>query len=318
MVYDIYSKRAKRVLGEVGDVYQYSTLPDELKVQIVLLWERFLGRDEKVFGQICRELREEYGCFSLLYLLPGQPASTIEKLTSCDEVIRFFLRTPHIDQGLDVVDACARAFCNIDLDEYYIENLGEWGADVVARHDERKEAFLKALNTRFREAQVGYQFENGQIIRVDDQFIHSEVVKPALHFIRSEGFHGANQEFLDAHRKYRLGDYKGCLVEGAKALESVLKIVLSKRGQDISNTDTAKKLFEKFKALNLLPEYLPGQLNALYDLLQNSSTKPRNKEPAAHGQGAEVREVPEYLAAYGLHQTASAILLIVKAHEAAR
>ena len=317
MVYDIYSKRAKRSLGEVGDVYQYSKLPDQLKVQIVHLWERFLGKDENVSSRICRELREEYGCFSLLHLLPASPASPIETSTAWDELVRFFLRTPHIDQGLDVVDACARAFYNIELDQYYIENLGEWGADVVGRHEEKKAAFAKTLNTRFREAQVGYQFENGQIIRINDQFIHAEVMKPALSFLSEKGFEGANNEFIQSHKKYRHGDYKGSLMESAKAFESVLKIILRKHGQDVTERDTASALLNKFFGLNLLPIYLEKQFNDLKSLLQGGAPNVRNKE-AAHGQGEEVREVPEYLAAYGLHQTASAILLIVKAYEAAR
>jgi hypothetical protein len=207
----------------------------------------------------------------------------------------FILEEKIAKRCLDAVELCAAQFVKMN----------------------RRDA-ISTLNQRLKEAGVGYQFESGQIIRVDNQLIHSEVMKPALHFISTKGFEGANEEFLQAHEKYRQGDYKGSLVEGTKALESVLKIILSKNGASITAGDTAKKLFEKFKALDLLPEYFPGQINVLYDLLQNSATKPRNKEPAAHGQGAEVREVPEYLAAYGLHQTASAILLIVKAHEAAR
>ncbi len=303
MVYDIYSKREGRQSGAVPDVYEYENIPLFLRIQIVLLCERIIGKPDynehnlaaKFYATVCLSLREEYGVRHLFELLDLDRFSRSHSRPSHYELSEFFVNEKTVARCLDVIDLCACQF------------------DKMNRRDA-----IYTLNQRIREAGVGYQFESGKIIRVDNQLIHSEVMKPALHFISAKGFEGANEEFLQAHEKYRQGDYKGSLVEGTKALESVLKIILSKNGASITAGDTAKKIFEKFKALDLLPEYFPGQINALYDLLQNSATKPRNKEPAAHGQGAEIREVPEYLAAYGLHQTASAILLIVKAHEAAR
>jgi hypothetical protein len=304
MVYDIYSKREGRQLGAVPDVYEYEKLPLFLRKQIVLLCERVIGKPDhdernsaaKFYATVCLILREEYGVLHLFELLDlGYSFRRSHSRPSLYELSEFFFNEEAGKRCLDVIELFAHQFAKMN----------------------RRDA-ISTLNHRIREAGIGYQFESGKIIRVDNQLIHSEVIKPALHFISAKGFEGANEEFLQAHEKYRQGDYKGSLVEGTKALESVLKITLSKNGANITAGDTAKKLFEKFKALNLLPEYLPGQINALYDLLQNSATKPRNKDSAAHGQGAEVRDVPEYLAAYGLHQTASAILLIVKAHEAAR
>jgi hypothetical protein len=142
-------------------------------------------------------------------------------------------------------------------------------------------------------------------------------MKPALYLISSKGFEGANQEFLEAHQKYRDSDYKGSLIESAKAFESVLKIVLKQRGQVISDKETFINLLQRFFALNLMPAYLQDQFSALKAVLQGGVPKVRNRE-AAHGQGEGVREVPEYLAAYGLHQTASAILLIIKTHQTAQ
>ena len=41
----------------------------------------------------------------------------------------------------------------------------------------------------------------------------------------------------------------------------------------------------------------------------------RNKE-AGHGQADEIRNIPDYLASYILHMTASAIVFLIKAEEA--
>ena len=302
MVYDIYSKREGRQSGAVSDVYEYENIPLFLRNQIVLLCERIIGKPDynehnlaaKFYATVCLSLREEYGVRHLFELLDLDRFSRSHSRPSLYELSEFFVNEKTVARCLDVIDLCACQF------------------DKMNRRDA-----ISTLNQRIREAGVGYQFESGKIIRIDNQLIHSEVMKPALHFISAKGFEGANDEFLQAHKKYRNGDHKGALLEGAKAFESVLKIILRKHGQDVTERDTASALLNKFFGLNLLPIYLEKQFNDLKSLLQGGAPNVRNKE-AAHGQGEEVREVPEYLAAYGLHQTASAILLIVKAHEAAR
>ena len=93
----------------------------------------------------------------------------------------------------------------------------------------KKETF-DDLNTRFRDHGVGYQFEPeagklGEIIRVDSQYTHSKVVRPALNLLSDPMYKSANKEFLKAHRDYRKGDYKSCISECSNAFESVLKII---------------------------------------------------------------------------------------------
>ena len=306
MILNIFSKRESRKPGADTDVYQYKEIPDHVRRQIILLWQRIIGeaRDDgygerpEFYASVCRHLREEYGTFHLLDLIESRSVAGLRdshRGPCFSELANFFLFEKNISRCLDVIELCAAGLIGYAGNQEPIE----------------------ILNTRLREGSVGFQIENGFAIRVDHQYIHAEIVKPALYFLGGKGFEGANDEFLQAHRRYRQGDYKGSLIEGAKALESVLKIVLLKRGQQISDRDTAANLLQKFFALHLLPSYLQDQVTALRDVLQGGVPKVRNKE-AAHGQGEDVREVPEYLAAYGLHQTASAILLIVKAHEAAR
>ena len=58
---------------------------------------------------------------------------------------------------------------------------------------------IDELNERLRRAGVGYQFEDGRIFRVDSEWIHSEVVRPALRYLHQKGFEGPREEFLKAH-----------------------------------------------------------------------------------------------------------------------
>jgi hypothetical protein len=60
---------------------------------------------------------------------------------------------------------------------------------------------VSELNTRFHEHAIGYQFESGQIIKVDSQLIHAEVVKPALALLSAPEYAGANAEFLRSCNK---------------------------------------------------------------------------------------------------------------------
>ncbi|MDE2740031.1 MAG: hypothetical protein OXI58_00435 [Gemmatimonadota bacterium] len=49
---------------------------------------------------------------------------------------------------------------------------------------------VEELNNRFKEHGVGYQFTNGQIICIDSEFIHTEVVKPALKLLDQQHYAG--------------------------------------------------------------------------------------------------------------------------------
>ena len=42
-IFKIFSKREKERRGEVPDVYQYDTIPNELRVQIIHIWRDTLG-----------------------------------------------------------------------------------------------------------------------------------------------------------------------------------------------------------------------------------------------------------------------------------
>jgi hypothetical protein len=171
------------------------------------------------------------------------------------------------------------------------------------------------LNQRFKEHGVGYQFESGEIIRVDSEFLHTKVVKPTLSLLIDKEYQGANQEFLSAHKHYRHGRHEECLVDLLKAFESTMKIICKKRGWTTQPKDTASKLINILFQNNLLPSYLESEITCLRTLLESGVPTLRNKN-AGHGQGAEIRTVPEYLARYALNLTASNILFLIEAESA--
>lgn len=173
---------------------------------------------------------------------------------------------------------------------------------------------IAELNYRFRDHGVGYQYESGQIIKVDSQFIHSEVIKPALIMLSDRIYKGANEEFLEAHKQYREGNYKDCVNNCLKAFESCLKVICQKRGWNYNKKDTANRLIAIVFDKGLILPSMQSHFTALRSTLESGVPTIRNTQ-TGHGQGPEKISVPEYIAAYILHLTASNILLLAKADE---
>lgn len=174
---------------------------------------------------------------------------------------------------------------------------------------------INELNYRFREHSIGYQYENGQIIRIDSGFIHSEVIKPALYLLNSKGFKGAEEEFRNAHENYRHRQYKNAIADSLKSFESTMKTICDNCGWSYNKNDTAKKLINVVLQNELVPRYLESHFAGLRQVLEAGVPTVRNKT-SGHGQGAQPTEVPEYLASYVLHMTASNIVLLVEAYKA--
>lgn len=309
-VFDIFSKRQKRLRGEVPDVYSYDNLPDPLKVQIIQIWEAALGTAQayadmqrgplRAYSFIVGTLRHEYGVFSLV----GPQAPEVGNAVS--ELFAFFLGERTADKALDAVELCFRVIDTATRESRYRQL-----DDASARAD----AAIEELNARFREHGVGYQFVEGKIVRLDSELLHVEVVKPALSLLRAPEYAGAQEEFLKAHEHYRHQRMKEALAECLKALESVMKAICAKRNWSHDPNATSKTLIDVLFAKGLIPFFWSGHFSALRSTLESGVPTARNKL-GGHGQGAQVVEVPDYLVAYVLHQTASAIVFLAEADKA--
>lgn len=201
-VFDLFSKRQKRARGETPDVYVYDKLPQPLRVQIIHIIRDAFGEDEygtdqvhNAYGFVKQTLCQEFGVFELF------------KYSRSDEdsIFQFFLQEESTERALDVVELCFKVITTIQYNYKIRRKI--YPDDAVSE-----------LNERFKEHGVGYQFESGEIIRVDSEFLHAEAVKPTLLILHDKRFKGANEEFLKAHEHYRHRRYKECLVESLKAL----------------------------------------------------------------------------------------------------
>ena len=324
-VKDIFSKRQKRLRGEVPDVYQYETISHELRVQIVHIINDVLGRPmryvdsgDRVYEFIHDTLCREYGIFELVK----------DAESNYDAVVNFLLQTEEIEKAIDVIELFFQQTNQPDpndrqspinifdvphLDEIGQKNHQQMLSYAVKKHRQYKSA-VDELNHRFREHGVGYQYESGKIIRVDSQYLHAEAVKPALTMLSDPMFEGANAEFLRAHQHYRAEKYKECLNDCLKAFESCLKAICDKQGWAYGGKDTANRLVEIVFKNKLIPDFMQSHFSALRKTLKAGVPTIRN-ELGGHGQGSQEVHVPGHIAAYVLHLTASNILFLAQADE---
>jgi AbiJ-like protein len=200
-IFDLFSKRQKKLRGEVPDVYTYDAIPNPLRVQIVHIWTDTLGnyneyidkylRVEEAYKFIVETLCREYGLFNLI------DRGGYSDRNYMEELINFFLKE---DNNEKVIDAIELSFRCIDGATRNFDYRNKRRSSEIA-----DEAILE-LNSRFREHGIGYQYADREIIRIDSELIHSEVVKPALKLLQGKFLAGAQQEFLKAHEHFRKGN----------------------------------------------------------------------------------------------------------------
>jgi len=300
-VYNLFSKR-QRDAAKAGtvDVYRYDIVPATFRIQLLNIAKAGFGPDRETDYQLGMATNGNWIWIDETYshekgIIPlGGDSHTPDKIRAAY-------------QQMNAEDA-------IDLTEligFALQLLDEKEISKYARKDYAPDLRMDEVNYRLREAGMGYQFERGRLIRVDSQFIHSEVVKPALSLLNRSGFEGAEQEFLKAHEHYRSGKNKEAVAMAANALESTFKGIFDSKGWEYSGSRISDlvKVAQKHK---LWPDYLDNSFNQLVATLQSGLPKIRDND-ASHGQGSIRKEVPSYLAGYALHLAASKIVFLVSA-----
>ncbi|VWX46619.1 STM4504/CBY_0614 family protein [Novosphingobium sp. 9U] len=286
----LFSRRRRQQSGPASDIYSYDSVPGKVRVQIVHLIIEGLGRHDQYSANapwwafMLKTMRKEKGVF---HLTDGFAHTT-------EEYCNWLLAESDIPTFLDGIEVAFQAIKAMK-GEYREQEYGE---------------IENELNARLAEAAVGYQLKSGSIIQLDREIIHKEVVMPALQLLADPRFAGANDEYLDAHRFYRDGDFESCLIECGKAFESVLKVIGGKRNWAITPNDAASKLVSAAFTSGFIPNYMQGQFTALRAVLEAGVPVVRNRM-SGHGAGGQVRQVDRHLAAYQLHQTAAAIVFLV-------
>lgn len=308
-VFDTFSKRMKKQANAgKADVFRYDGLSKQFRTQVVHIWTDAIGElrtlnwtdpGAEIWPMIVRTMCKELGLFRL--------TDDGDYHLQCSH----FLLECTDESALDIIEL---TFVMIDT-----AMRNHW--TKYAKHDCRvpqqsPDDAIDELNLRFLEHSLGYEFAAGRLIRKDSQFVHAEVVRPAITLLDGTEFSGASEEFLKAHEHYRHGRNKEAIVGALNAFESTMKTICQGRAWEHKPSDTSKHLISILVTNELIPAYLTSHFSALANTLEAGLPTVRNKSTAAHGQGSQPIAIPAYLASYALHLAATNILLLVEAHKA--
>lgn len=301
-VLDLFSKRRRKAEREgQADVYRYDNFPDALKVQIVHIWNDAIGHYDRynasaneLWGTIHDLLAREKGLFQLG--MHGNPQ---------DRVIDWFVKNSEADDILDMIELSFKA----------IKIINGTKNEHVRRMEHIKSSAddaIEELNIRFREHGIGFQFEGEEIIRIDNQFIHGEIVKEALSLLAEPIFKKANEDFLSAHKSYRDASFKDSIVAAQRCFESTLKAICEKKQWAYQPGDRSSELIKLVRSKGLFPDYLGSGFDSYIAMMKTGLPNIRNNA-GGHGDSPEAPAVPSYIAAYALHLTASNVVLLAAA-----
>ncbi len=308
-VFDIYAKR-KQQQEKAGqpDVYKYDEIPESLRIQVMYIWQTAIGTWQKgnydysneppesiwiaIHNILCREL----GLLSL-----GKDRDMPFK-----KCCTFLFEESNIDNILSLIEVSFRMIEKVCSS---LSSTEKYRAEISQEPDDA----IEELNTRFKEHGIGYQYAGSIIIRMDSQYVHTEVVLPAISLLQQPGFEGASEEFLDAHKHYRAGKNKDAISVALKAFESTMKSICLLMDWEFPENATAKPLIDICIGNGLIPKPLQGHFGSLRATLESGLPTTSNRL-ARHGQGQKKVIVPDHIAAYALHLAATNIVFLVESY----
>ncbi len=206
-IFETFSKRAKRAKQSgQKDVYQYDKFPPEFRKQVIFIWRDAIGPfipsnyastespSNKQWTYIHNALARELGVFNL-----GDPHDNF--FAQCSK----YLLTTANDGVLDIIDMSFKVI------DGAMRGIPDWKKGEM-QINQNPDGAINELNHRFREHSIGFQFQEGQLIRVDSEYVHSTIVRPAINLLQQPGFKGPSEEFLKAHEHYRKNKYKEAII----------------------------------------------------------------------------------------------------------
>src|ERR1700674_52718 len=200
--FETFSKRKKR-LERAGqqDVYQYDDLPQPFRTQVIHIWRSALGRFYVPRGYSTAYPSDANPFWNYIHNTIAREAG-LAYLGSADKEVDSrcieHLITSQTDDALDIIELSF-----LVIDKMVRKNYGYMPeSSGITQHPDDA---INELNHRFKEHGVGFQYVEGILVRLDSQFAHAEIVKPALSLLNAAGFDGPADEFIRAFDHYRHG-----------------------------------------------------------------------------------------------------------------
>jgi hypothetical protein len=301
-MFDLYSARIKNEKGEL-EVYEYEKFPIPFRNQLFKIISDVFDEYEfqtKIWSKIHDMFAREKG---LKYL--GDYNGTNNE--GCKQNCEDYVDNSNDEDFLDFMDYVF--YIIVNYCKTHVPRYKEYEMPSII------DKSIIELNFRFRQHNLGYEFINGQIIRIDNKVIHETVIKPALKLLYEEEFRGAEEEFRKAFKYRKIGDNKNTILEALKSFESTMKTICDKKHYIYNPTqDTAKHLIATLESNNFYPTYMNSHLANVRTTLETGLPVLRNKN-AGHGQGSTVVNISDEFTEYALNLAATNIVLLMKIYK---
>ena len=306
-IYNIFAKRKRAAENaEKPVIYTQDQLTEQFRAQVVWILRDLIGFPNEGYGasfldgpasQFWQQARDTLAAELGRFYLESN------KYSPPEDCANFIMAGRDVDDVLSLIE-----FCFHSAEQMYGSHTDDRQIVLDA---------IEALNHRFLEHSIGYQYQSGRIVSFESQYIHKEAVEPAIALLHDANFTGPLQEFLEAHAHYRKGEIKDAITDAGNAFESTMKAICDARGWEYDEKKSiASTLIGILFDNQLIPHEMQSHFTALRSTLESGVPTVRNPGGrGAHGQGITPVDVPNYVAAYCLNLTASNIVLMMEAHK---
>lgn len=158
------------------------------------------------------------------------------------------------------------------------------------------------------DSETGRRYLNSQypqIILVDNQFTHQEIIVPALNLLTNPALSVVNQELLEAFHHIRDKKYADAITRAASSLESMFKVIFKREKMALPNNTALGRLVTEFFNQEKLPKHYENSFFAV--------TKIRNEISSSHGREGQLIAPPTFIEAeHVVHLVASNIMFLAR------
>ena len=304
MVFETYSQRLRRAERQSGpDVYTYDQMPSFMRQQIVAALKEAIGNSyssgpaNNLWREIAHICSKEIEGFSNYETTSDSDHRVTSRLLSTADILVF----------LDVLEIS----CRIISSKATNETIKQRSAKITAQDA------IDEINLRFQQNDIGYQINNGLMIRVDSEYAHREIIKPILKILKETHYRKASEDFSRAHQHLRVGAYKDAVTAANRAFESTLKAICDTEGWTYQSGDNAGQLVSLVSTSGLFTHAFDKSFNSFVAMMKTGLPSLRN-DAGAHGESIEANAVTPEIARYAINMTAANILFLAECHEALR
>ena len=316
MAFESYAERQRREQRSgQPEIYVYDRAPAQLRHQIKVALSEGIGTynltDPSGFNDYAPDDTVAYDCWKEIDRACRKEVFPYLKYVDdhdhfMDRVSAAIADIVEIDEWISVVEICCKIMSMlIDKHNVYVNTTDSDAA----------EGALAEINTRFDQHKVGYQFENGWIIRKDSEFVHVEIIKPALALLTAPEFAKADEDFMTAHTHYRTGKFKDAVNAANRAFESMLKAICDLENWTYSSGDRASELVTLVNTNGLFTHDFDKGFTAYVFMMKTGLPAVRNNA-GGHGEGIAANEVTAAIARYAISLTASNLVFLGNSYTA--